>query len=74
MSRLDGLMREPVTLSVIASHDWRNARQLVYRAALVTRGGRVLHCIDSISRVDAVRLARRYADRSGMTVVREVVA
>jgi hypothetical protein len=66
-------MREPVTLSVIASHDWRS-RQRVYRAALVTRGGRVLHCIDSISRVDAVRLARRYAERAGMTVFREVVA
>jgi hypothetical protein len=73
VSRLDGLMREPVTLSVIASHDWRSP-QLVYRVALVTRGGRVLHCIDSISRVDAVRLARRYAERAGMTVVREVVA
>lgn len=74
MSRLDGLMREPVTLSIIRCSGFHfGSRQPVWRAALVTRGGRVLHAIDAVSRVDALRLCRRYADRAGFTVVREVI-
>lgn len=59
---------EPVTLSVIRTHGF------VYRAALVTRAGRVLHAVNAVSLHDVMRLARRYAERAGFTVVREVIS